>query len=291
MGFRVVRVESKTKLDLRTNYLVSRGIEEIHIYIPEISVLILESTSISMTVALISELVKNNVKIIFCDEKHNPESEVIPYYNSYHSSKMIKQQIIWNEEIKGKVWQKIVRNKIKTQQKFLSELGYITESEMLEIYLQELDFNDITNREGHSAKVYFNSIFSEKNFTTRRSDSFINSALNYGYSIILSWFNREITAHGYLTQLGIWHKNEYNQFNLACDLMEPFRVIVDRAVYNLNGIECEDYKTAILNYIWESRFVIDKKEKSFEKTIERYCQSVFSALNNNDESLVKFYEV
>ena len=86
------------------------------------------------------------------------------------------------------------------------------------------------NREGHAAKVYFNSLFG-KGFS-RDDMSSVNAALNYGYGILLSNFNKEIVADGYLTQLGIKHINEYNPFNLTCDLMEPFRVLVDEIVYN-----------------------------------------------------------
>lgn len=69
---------------------------------------------------------------------------------------------------------------------------------------------------------------------TRTEDNIINAALNYGYTIILSAFTREIVANGYLTQLGIFHDNMFNQFNLASDFMEPFRVLVDREVFRLN---------------------------------------------------------
>ena len=100
---------------------------------------------------------------------------------------------------------------------------------MLQGYIEELEVGDVTNREGHAAKVYFNALFG-KDFTRSR-DCVTNAALNYGYSLILSCINREVTAHGYITQLGLFHSNMFNQFNLSCDLMEPFRIIIDRWVY------------------------------------------------------------
>ena len=79
---------------------------------------------------------------------------------------------------------------------------------------------------------------------TRTTDCSVNSALNYGYSIILSAFTREITANGYITQLGLFHDNMFNQFNLASDLMEPFRVLVDKEVLEMKFEEFEvDEKT------------------------------------------------
>lgn len=287
MGFRVVVIKNKSKLDLKMNYLVCRGEIDTRVFLPEIETLILESTSISLTTALISELIKNKVKIIFCDEKHNPESEVIPYYSSYNCSKKIKQQISWNEEIKGFVWREIIKEKIKNQANLLLENKKFEEYEMLKDYENNVSFNDITNREGHSAKVYFNAIFGLD--FARREGGFYNSALNYGYAILLSAFNREITRLGYLTGLGIWHKNEFNNFNLSSDLMEPFRPLIDKIVINLEENDVE-YKLKILS-IFEQKVKINDKMQFFDNAVAIYLQSVFDALNNNDIGLIKFYEL
>lgn len=91
---------------------------------------------------------------------------------------------------------------------------------------------DTSNREGFAAKVYFNSLFGQ-NFS-RNLDSFTNSALNYGYSILMSAFARAIYSCGCITQLGIWHKGASNNFNFACDLMEPFRPVIDLEVIGCN---------------------------------------------------------
>ena len=176
MGFRTIVIKKRSKLDLKMNYLVCRNDEETRIYIPEISNLIIESTAVSLTCALISELVKNNVKIIFCDEKHSPESELVGYNINYNNSKKISWQIQWKEDIKGKVWQKIIQNKILKQKEFLQELNYPKEAELLQLYQEDVELNDITNREGHSAKVYFNALFGFD--FSRRDSHFVNSALN-----------------------------------------------------------------------------------------------------------------
>ncbi len=94
--------------------------------------------------------------------------------------------------------------------------------------MKEIELGDKTNREGHAAKVYFNALFGMD--FSRSKECAINAALNYGYGILLSCFNREVIANGYITQLGLFHNNMFNQFNLASDLMEPFRILVDRIV-------------------------------------------------------------
>ena len=120
------------------------------------------------------------------------------------------------------------------------------QAEMLRNYADEIEDGDVTNREGHAAKVYFNTFLEEG----RRSESFINGCLNYGYAVLLSAFNREIVAAGYFTQLGIWHDNEFNNFNLASDLMEPFRPYVDRVALGIadGDREFKTKLTDILNY-------------------------------------------
>lgn len=98
-------------------------------------------------------------------------------------------------------------------------------------YVEEIEYGDATNREGHAAKVYFNALFGMD--FTRTEENSINAALNYGYGILLSTFNREIILNGYITQLGLFHNNMFNQFNLGSDLMEPFRPIVDQRVRDM----------------------------------------------------------
>lgn len=286
MGFRTVVIKNRCKLDLRLNYLVCRGEEEIKVFIPEINTLILESTAISVTTALISELTKYNVKIIVCDERHNPQSELIAYYGSCNNSGNIKRQISWSETVKGMAWSDIVVQKIHNQRALLEELNFAEESDLLGMYEKEVIFNDQTNREGHAAKVYFNALFG-KSFG-RRAKNDINNALNYGYSLLLACFNREIVSAGYLTQLGIWHKNEFNCFNLASDLMETYRPLVDRLVIKMN--DNENFKSQLLQ-IFNFQLRIDGKKQYLENAVGIYCASVMDALNSENTQLIKHYEL
>ncbi len=282
MGFRTVVIKSRVKLELRLNMMVIRGDVEKKIFINEINTLIIQSTAVAVTAALLNELVKNNIKVVFCDEKFNPSSELLPYYGAHNTSKRYKQQIKWYAPIKNSVWRIIVRQKILGQADVLSMLHCDVQAEMLRNYADEIEDGDVTNREGHAAKVYFNTFLEEG----RRSESFINGCLNYGYAVLLSAFNREIVAAGYFTQLGIWHDNEFNNFNLASDLMEPFRPYVDRVAL---GIEDGDREfktklTDILNY----NVKIDGKNTTFDLAIRQYARSVFDALNSGETDIIVF---
>lgn len=287
MGFRTVLINSRCKLEYKMNYLVCRGDEVKRIFISEISTLIISNSAVVVTVPLLNELVKNKVKVIFCDEKHNPLMELVSYYDSYNSVKKINNQINWSDAFKKDVWTSIVKNKIQHQKEFLEELNLTTEANLLDSYLEDVQENDSTNREGHSAKVYFSALFGKS--WHREMLDFKNNALNYGYTIVLSAFNRELVKLGYLTQLGIWHKNQFNDFNLSCDFMEPFRVLVDRKVYFLKEDD-RDFKKKLIS-ILSDKVIINNKEMFVEDAISVYVQSMVTALNEKDLSKVLFFEM
>lgn len=287
MSWRTVVVSSSAKLDYQMGYLVVRKDTTTKIHLGEIRTLMIESTAVSLTAALLSELVKKKVKVIFCDEKRNPSSELMPYYGSHDCSLKIKRQIAWTDDIKGAVWTEIVYEKIRQQKYLLQEYGKV-EAELLQGYLEEITYGDANNREGHAAKVYFNALFG-KDFT-RTDDLLINTALNYGYSILLSAFNREIVLNGYLTQLGLFHDNMFNRFNLASDLMEPFRPLVDYMVLQMTLVEFERIQKMELVNLMNKEVIINDRCELISNAIKIYCKSVFDALEDGDVSLIRFYK-
>ena len=126
---------------------------------------------------------------------------------------------------------------------------------------------------------------------TRTEDCEINAALNYGYSIIMSAFAREIVAGGYLTQLGIFHDNMFNQFNLASDFMEPFRTLVDRKVLSMSMVEFESEEKMELVNLLNQEVSINGRHEYVVNAIKVYTRSLFDALEENDVSLIRFYEL
>ena len=125
---------------------------------------------------------------------------------------------------------------------------------------------------------------------TRTEENSLNAALNYGYGIILSAFNREIAINGYVTQLGLFHNNMFNPFNLGSDLMEPFRILVDQRVKEMMPEKFEsDEKKEILKILQQEVMIAGRKEL-VSNAIKIYCKSIFDALSANDISLIKFYQ-
>ena len=287
-GWRVIIVTGRGKLDLRYNSISIRrdnGTDFIHI--GEVNTLILETTTISITAALMCELIKQKVKVIFCDEKSNPHFELLPFYGSHDCSARIKEQIAWTDFLKESLWTIIVTEKIENQMKLLKKLNK-EEYKILQEYASQIEHNDNTNREGHSAKIYFSALFGN-NFSRNKENS-LNAFLNYGYQLLLSTFNKEIVANGYLTQIGIFHKNMFNYYNLSSDLMEPFRVIVDELAYKENPQKFEKDEKRKLQNILNLKFRINNVNHYLSDIIKIYTKSIFDALSANDLSLVRFFE-
>lgn len=288
MSWRTVIISNQSKLDYKMGYLVVRGQETRRVHIDEILNLIIENPAVSLTGCLIEALTEKKIKVVFCDSKRNPAAELVPHHGSHDSSAKIRTQIAWTSDTKAMIWKEIISEKIRKQSDFLYDLGKERESKLLSSYIGQVEMLDATNREGHAAKVYFNALFG-KDFT-RSANIPINAALNYGYSLILSAFNREIAINGYLTQLGIFHNNMFNHFNLSCDLMEPFRIVVDRLVRSIMPDEFEKDEKHNMWSILDQTVIIDSTHQNLSRAIKIYTRSVFDAINDGDASEIKFFE-
>ncbi len=281
MSFRTVIVEKANKISYKNRFLVVKDeTDEKYVHLSEIDTLIIDSLSISISGYLLQELSKNKINVIFCDEKHNPYGELESFYNCHNSSKHIICQTKWTKKEKDILWKKIIRNKILNQMLLLKKIKS-SNYDLLLSYINEISDGDKTNREAHASKVYFNSLFG-KNFI-RNSDDNINTMLNYGYAVLLSNVNKEVIKNGFITQVGINHKNEYNQFNLSCDLMEPFRVVIDNFVYYNKEKEFNsEMKKNIIN-IFNKKYRFCKKQYTLKDIINLYIKQTLCSVNDGSE--------
>ena len=288
MSWRIVVISNRAKLEYKMNYLVVRDIELHRIHLSEIHTLMIESTAVSLTAMLIAQLQERKINIIFCDNHRNPVSNVLPFFGCHNSTEKVKTQIAWKNDTKDRIWACLIYEKIKNQARLLREFNR-DGALKLEEYAEAITPGDRTNREAHAAKVYFNALFGSG--FSRHQESPINAALNYGYAILLSAINREVTANGYLTQLGIFHDNIFNQFNLSSDLIEPLRYLVDKEViswgptHDFTGME----KMRLVDVL-NAKVRIRQKNSQFVNALEMYCRSVIEAMNENDEALIQCME-
>ncbi len=280
MAFRTIKITNRCKLETQLNYLVCRSDTEKRVLLDEISVLIIENQQVCITSALLSELINHKVKVIFCDSKHNPQSELVPQHGAYNTYERIKAQINWDDEIKNKVWSEIIKQKIHNQGFVLAVADAHKACNILEGYEKEIQLGDSTNREGLAAKTYFQALFGS-NFDRRKANDDTNVFLNYGYSMIMSAMNREIACSGYLDAFGIHHIGAENPFNFGCDLMEPFRPFVDYMIVK-KMVTKDDYKKQLANVL-NMEIYCDGKVTILINAIYNFANSIFSALNRNSE--------
>lgn len=287
MGWRCVVIDSPCKLSVSNNYLIVRNDDVRKIHLSEVYCLMIACPAVNITGIALYELTRNKIKVVFCDEKRDPYGELIGYYGSHNCAKQLRKQLGWSGAAMGFVGTEIVTQKIRNQAAVLRKYGFDERASMLDGYAAEVVRGDTANREGHAAKVYFNTLFGMS--FTREKDCDVNSALNYGYAVLLSCINREVVACGRLTQLGLTHRNEFNEFNLSCDLIEPFRVLVDEDVF-LNrdkpfGKERKFELVGLLN-----KRVVYGKEFCLNDAVGSYVRNVFDCLDSGGQNGLALYE-
>lgn len=246
-GFRNIVIQSPCKLSYKGGYMVVRKEDDTaKVHLSEFQTLVLRTNQVYISAYLMSELSKAKISLVVSDERHDPVGQYLPLYGAHNTSARIDEQLEWGPVAKKQVWQRIIKDKIAHQARVLGVRAREADAAILEKVVAEVRSGDSTHREAHAAHIYFPALFGPG--FSRDDETPINAALNYGYALLLSSINREIVARGYLTQQGICHCNEFNQFNLSCDFMEPFRPIVDRIVFdNVQGDFTKDDKLLLVD--------------------------------------------
>lgn len=286
MGWRTVIVNTHSKLSYKNNHLIFKDASRTEmIHLSEVDILLLETTDIVLSTMLIKRLVDENILVIFCDDKRLPTAHLMPYYARHDSSLQLSKQIDWEEAVKAEVWTHIISQKILNQSIYLSACGFIEKSQSVMNLYHSLELFDPSNREGHSARIYFNTLFG--NDFNRELDNDINASLDYGYTLLLSMFAREVVLSGCMTQFGLKHANQFNQFNLASDIMEPFRPIIDKIVYENRNHSFVKIKRELFT-IFSDTFQYNNKEMYLTNIVSDYTKKLIKALNNKGKGVPEF---
>ncbi len=260
---RIIDISNATYLHLKHQQLLldQKGETVGQVPIEDLGVLILQHPAIVLTQQVIIACQKNNVVIVFCDEKHLPYSVLLPIAEGHTlHHKILKQQIAISEPIRKRLWQQIVQQKILAQAKTLDLLG--KQSKHLVRLASRVKTGDSTNCEAQAAQAYWILLFGS-DFRRDVELEGINSLLNYGYSLIRAMIARSICGAGLHPTIGLFHRNQYNGLCLADDLMEPFRPWIDSLVYQLaqqGQIEInQQTKPLLLNLLNETVIYAKKK--------------------------------
>ncbi len=198
--------------------------------IEDIGFVIIENPMVRMSVPLLNAFADNNVGVVFCDDKQMPKSMLMNLDANTTQQEAYRFQIGASQPTKKQIWKQIVEAKIKNQAALLNKLG--KNGNVLKPYYSNVASGDNTNREGTAARIYWTELMGE-NFIRAREGDVPNNLLNYGYTILRAAVARAIMGSGMLPALGVFHRNRYNSFPLADDVMEPYRPFVDESVYNM----------------------------------------------------------
>jgi len=227
VGYRILNVTRPAKINVRNSQLVINDGEEYEFPVEDVSVLMLEDRRITITAYALESLCSAGGVVYICDGRHLPAVYMTAYNSHSRQADVYDKQFSLSAPLRKRLWQKIVVRKIKNQAKCLELLG--KNHTPLENAAEGVVSGDTTNRESYAAAYYFCELFGEG--FTRSEETPINASLDYGYSVIRGVLARSVAAYGFLPAKGLHHHNSLNNFNLADDLMEPFRPLVDYAVY------------------------------------------------------------
>lgn len=206
-----------------TDEVVTRPIEDI-------GFVVVANQMVKMTVPLLNALADNNVSVIFCDDKQMPKSMLMTLEGNATLQESYRYQMDASEPTKKRLWKQLVESKVKNQAELLNRVGQ--DGDVLKPYYMNVKSGDSDNREGAAARIYWSKLF-EKSFRRDREGEQPNAMLNYGYAILRAATARALVGSGLYPALGIFHRNRYNAFPLADDMMEPYRPFVDEIAYRL----------------------------------------------------------
>lgn len=221
------------KCSLTTKYeqlVIKTSEREVTVPIEDIGFMVIEHQESYISMPALSKLSSNNVSVIFCDEKHMPQSMLLNLESHHIQQELFRNQINASEPLKKQLWQQTIKAKIQNQSELLKRMN--RENTPMDYYASNVLSADSTNREGVSAAYYWKHLF-DFDFKRERYGNYPNLFLNYGYIVLRAAVARALSGSGLLTTLGIHHHNKYNAFCLADDIMEPYRPLVDAKVLEI----------------------------------------------------------
>jgi len=228
MAWKNLHISRPARLTLRERQLViTQDDDELVLALEDLCTIILDTPQITLTAALLSAFALEGVVVFFPDRRHHPCGVLLPFHAHYAQATVASLQIEASQALKKRLWQAIVRRKITNQASVLEAQGDRQASQLFQM-VKHVQSGDPDNLEAQAARLYWGRLFSH--FTRCDDGDIRNDLLNYGYAIVRGCLARACVASGLLPVLGLHHQSKTNSFNLADDLIEPFRPFVDAMV-------------------------------------------------------------
>ena len=291
----IIHITRADDLSISNNQLVmideDNNDEKNKISLNDISAIVIENCHCKISAILQLRLVENNIPIIICNEKHQPEIHSLGLFNHFQVTLRINEQIEWSKKKKENLWLKIVENKIENQKELLK---YLQKSDIsiarLESYKENLKKDDISaeHQEAIASRIYFQELYSN-NFKRFNEDG-VNSALNYGYMILRAIISSKIVAKGFHPSLGLHHKSQFNAYNFSDDIIEIFRPMVDYLIYMnkdiLNEVKLSKEIRQKILLVAQQKVFFKEKKYNFSQVIDYYLDSIRNYFLKDEEVII-----
>ena len=288
MSWQILYISNPAHLSLKNRQLKYQSIETEEVLtfpIEDVSVIVLENHQVTLTHALLSACMEGKIVVFTCDEKHMPNGALFPFAAHSRYALHSKTQLAASEPLKKKIWQQIIRQKIFNQATVLAFYDKKESTTLFEM-AKQVKSGDPENLEGYAARIYWDAVF--KDFS-RRDNTVHNAALDYGYAILRGALARSIVGSGLIPSIGVHHDNQLNNYNLADDLIEPFRPFVDALVLNMS------FKSDVLTTKEKQELVLlltknclmMEEEITILKACEYQVQSLMKSFENKDAVYLK----
>ncbi|WP_423129792.1 type II CRISPR-associated endonuclease Cas1 [Gaoshiqia sp. Z1-71] len=264
--------------------------EKASVPLEDIAIVVLDHPQITLTHALIADLTDRNVALISCDSRHMPSGLMLPLDGNHVQTERFRNQIDASEPLIKNLWMQTVKAKIENQADLLNRCGF--DNKPLLALVPQIKSGDPDNIEGRAASVYWKRLFNEHDFTRDRFGTEPNSHLNYCYAILRAIVARALVSSGLLPTLGIFHRNKYNAYCLADDVMEPYRPFCDELVYDMfvNGeIDSEEItrpQKARMLAIATCDVLMDGKKSPLMVAMSRTTNSLYECFEGTRRKIV-----
>ena len=294
-GFRILEITQPSELHVTSNQLtIEQQIEpkkkqRVSIPLDDLELIICTGSNIRISTMALSVMSENKIAVIIIGKDYLPSSILLPYDANVRNASIAKSQLNMNIEIKNAIWQKIIQKKTENQAKCLALLGIDGTKDLMQM-ISQVQSGDPANIEGMAAKLYFQQFHPG---LVRRNDDPINSVLNYGYAIIRNTIIRDIVCAGFYPAIGIHHEGPFNGFNLADDLIEPLRAMVDIVAHDIfsSQTNLSREQRRQLTLVLHNACMINGEKNTISNGINIMIQSFKTAIEQNDADLIKLPDI
>jgi CRISPR-associated endonuclease Cas1 subtype II len=293
MSYKSIFITNPCKIHIKNdNLIVTVEDEDNLVALDSIASIVIETQRATLTTYAISKLAEEGIAVLYVDKKYNLNAITLPFHTHSTFSKIVHSQIAISKPLKKQLWQELVKAKIKNQADVLNYFNREKSSKILFEYVKSVRSNDEENIEAKAAKIYWGELFDNFLRVQKGADDVRNASLNYCYAIVRSAVSRSLTNAGLMPAFGVHHQNYFNAFNLADDMIEPFRAFVDLHV-KLTLLKFDDevltskIKAEYVNILNLEYAEIDGGVSNIRTAVDVSVQSLQKCILKKDISFLK----